>query len=112
MIIVAPVIIVVWQLLIVQEQSQKRHLILVSGFIHDVGSFINEHPGGPHMLIKFIGKDATTAFFGGVYDHSNAAHNVSSPLFSPTAISLTEFTAPRDEACRRTARWNASWIGW
>ena len=28
------------------------------------------------MLIKFIGKDATTAFFGGVYDHSNAAHNV------------------------------------
>lgn len=24
-----------------------------------------------------IGKDATTAFFGGVYDHSNAAHNVS-----------------------------------
>jgi stearoyl-CoA desaturase (delta-9 desaturase) len=29
------------------------------------------------MLIKFIGKDVTTAFFGGVYDHSNAAHNVS-----------------------------------
>jgi cytochrome b involved in lipid metabolism len=29
-------------------------------------------------LIKMFGKDATTAFFGGVYDHSNAAHNVSS----------------------------------
>ena len=29
------------------------------------------------MLIKNIGKDASTAFFGGVYDHSNAAHNVS-----------------------------------
>lgn len=59
-----------------QEQSQKRSLILISGFIHDVGSFIDEHPGGPHLLIKFIGKDASTAFFGGVYDHSNAAHNV------------------------------------
>jgi stearoyl-CoA desaturase (delta-9 desaturase) len=23
-----------------------------------------------------VGKDATTAFFGGVYDHSNAAHNL------------------------------------
>jgi stearoyl-CoA desaturase (delta-9 desaturase) len=65
---------------LVQEQSQKRPLVLVSGFIHDVGSFVNEHPGGPHLLIKMIGKDATTAFFGGVYDHSNAAHNVSSLL--------------------------------
>jgi hypothetical protein len=60
----------------VQEQAQKRPLILISGFIHDVGTFVDEHPGGPHLLIKFIGKDATTAFFGGVYDHSNAAHNV------------------------------------
>lgn len=69
-------------LFLVQEQSQKRPLILVSGFIHDVGSFIDEHPGGPHLLIKMIGKDATTAFFGGVYDHSNAAHNVSFPSFA------------------------------
>ncbi|KAJ7665235.1 hypothetical protein DFH06DRAFT_1186833 [Mycena polygramma] len=58
------------------EQSAKRPLILVSGFIHDVASFIDEHPGGVHFIIKFIGKDATTAFFGGVYDHSNAAHNL------------------------------------
>jgi stearoyl-CoA desaturase (delta-9 desaturase) len=59
-----------------QEQALKRPLILVSGFIHDVSNFIDEHPGGPHLLVKMIGKDATTAFFGGVYDHSNAAHNV------------------------------------
>ncbi|KAK7454676.1 stearoyl-CoA 9-desaturase [Stygiomarasmius scandens] len=59
-----------------QEQSLKRPLILISGFIHDVSSFVEEHPGGAHLLIKFIGKDATTAFFGGVYDHSNAAHNL------------------------------------
>ncbi|KAF7326369.1 Acyl-CoA desaturase [Mycena venus] len=58
------------------EQSAKRPLILVSGFIHDVASFIDEHPGGAHWIIKYIGKDATTAFFGGVYDHSNAAHNL------------------------------------
>ncbi|KAF8189332.1 delta 9-fatty acid desaturase protein [Pholiota molesta] len=59
-----------------QEQAAKRPLILISGFIHDVSNFIDEHPGGPHLLVKFIGKDATTAFFGGVYDHSNAAHNL------------------------------------
>ncbi|KAG5220169.1 delta fatty acid desaturase protein [Salix suchowensis] len=62
--------------LAVQEQAQKRPLILVSGFIHDVSDFLEEHPGGRHLLVKMIGKDATTAFFGGVYDHSNAAHNV------------------------------------
>jgi stearoyl-CoA desaturase (delta-9 desaturase) len=39
---------------------------------------MDEHPGGRHLLKKNIGKDATTAFFGGVYDHSNAAHNVRS----------------------------------
>ena len=60
----------------VQDQSVKRPLIVVAGFIHDVSDFLDEHPGGRHLLIKFIGKDATTAFFGGVYDHSNAAHNV------------------------------------
>ncbi|KIY44080.1 hypothetical protein FISHEDRAFT_52032 [Fistulina hepatica ATCC 64428] len=59
-----------------QKQAARRPLVLVSGFIHDVGSFIDEHPGGSQLLTKFIGKDATTAFFGGVYDHSNAAHNL------------------------------------
>ncbi|KAJ7135864.1 delta 9-fatty acid desaturase protein [Mycena epipterygia] len=58
------------------EQSAKRPLILVSGFIHDVSAFIDEHPGGAHWIIKNIGKDATTGFFGGVYEHSNAAHNL------------------------------------
>lgn len=62
----------------VQEQSAKRPLILVAGFIHDVADFMDEHPGGRHLVVKYIGKDATTAFFGGVYDHSNAAHNVCS----------------------------------
>jgi stearoyl-CoA desaturase (delta-9 desaturase) len=32
--------------------------------------------------VKNIGKDATTAFFGGIYDHSNAAHNVSFHSFA------------------------------
>ncbi|KII91173.1 hypothetical protein PLICRDRAFT_37880, partial [Plicaturopsis crispa FD-325 SS-3] len=59
-----------------QEQSAKRPLILISGFIHDVSGFLEEHPGGQHLLVRHIGKDATTAFFGGVYDHSNAAHNL------------------------------------
>ena len=71
---------------LVQEQSKKRPLILVAGFIHDVSPFMDEHPGGRHLLAKNIGRDATTAFFGGVYDHSNAAHNVR-PSPSPSSLS-------------------------
>ncbi|KAI0360555.1 delta 9-fatty acid desaturase protein [Trametes cingulata] len=63
-----------------QEQSAKRPLVIVAGFIHDVSSFMDEHPGGRHLIAKMIGKDATTAFFGGVYDHSNAAHNLLSMM--------------------------------
>ncbi|KAI0292881.1 delta9-fatty acid desaturase [Russula brevipes] len=63
-----------------QEQSQTRALVLISGFIHDVGAFLDEHPGGRHLLAKQIGRDASTAFFGGVYDHSNAAHNLLSMM--------------------------------
>lgn len=60
-----------------QEQAQQRPLILVAGFIHDVANFLDEHPGGQRLIEAQVGQDATTAFFGGVYDHSNAAHNVS-----------------------------------
>ncbi|KAJ6520626.1 delta 9-fatty acid desaturase protein [Mycena vulgaris] len=59
-----------------QSEAAKRPLILISGFIHDVSTFIEEHPGGAHLMVKFVGKDATAAFFGGVYEHSNAAHNL------------------------------------
>jgi len=58
------------------EQAGNRPLIVIAGFIHDVSDFLDEHPGGRHFLVKNIGKDATTAFFGGIYDHSNAAHNL------------------------------------
>ena len=62
---------------IVQEESKSRTLILIAGFIHDVSSFLDDHPGGKHHLIRGSGKEMTASFFGGVYTHSSAAHNVS-----------------------------------
>lgn len=59
-----------------QEQAKERPLVLIAGFIHDVSSFIDQHPGGRRHLENNIGRDATSLFFGGVYSHSNAAHNV------------------------------------
>ena len=62
--------------LIVQEESKSRTLILIAGFIHDISSFLDHHPGGRDLLIRSSGKEMTASFFGGVYTHSNAAHNV------------------------------------
>ncbi|TEB25093.1 delta 9-fatty acid desaturase protein [Coprinellus micaceus] len=59
-----------------QEESKTRPLVLISGFIHDISSILDEHPGGRYHLASNIGKDATAAFFGGVYVHSSAAHNL------------------------------------
>jgi len=59
-----------------QNEAKERSLIAIHGFIHDCTSFAEDHPGGANLIKRAIGTDATTAFFGGVYDHSNAAHNL------------------------------------
>ena len=50
---------------------------------------MGDHPGGEPLLLKYIGKDATAAFFGGVHNHSNAAHNVG---FYPPFITYTDLS--------------------
>lgn len=63
-----------------KEEAKNRPLVCISGFIHDISSFLDEHPGGRHLLAARIGQDCTSAFGGGVYDHSNAAHNLLSMM--------------------------------
>ncbi|TBU27702.1 hypothetical protein BD311DRAFT_788980 [Dichomitus squalens] len=63
-----------------KKESEERVLVIVSGFIHDVSEFLDEHPGGRGLLLGQRGKDATAAFFGGVYEHGNAAHNLLSMM--------------------------------
>ncbi|KAF8534314.1 hypothetical protein BDD12DRAFT_918992 [Trichophaea hybrida] len=59
-----------------EECRNGRALTLIAGVVHDVTDFIKDHPGGKAMINSGIGKDATAIFNGGVYDHSNAAHNL------------------------------------
>ena len=64
----------------VEQAKNGRGLIAVAGVVHDVSDFINDHPGGKAMIKSGIGKDATAMFNGGVYMHSNAAHNLLSTM--------------------------------
>ncbi|PYI36271.1 hypothetical protein BP00DRAFT_441856 [Aspergillus indologenus CBS 114.80] len=62
------------------ELAKSRALVSVAGVVHDVSQFVEEHPGGRAMITAGIGKDATAMFNGGVYYHSNAAHNLLSMM--------------------------------
>jgi len=84
-----------------QEESKSRTLILIAGFIHDISSFLDHHPGGRNHLIRSSGREMTASFFGGVYTHSNAAHNLLSMMRigvldgGVEAVSQLEISAPR-----------------
>ncbi|CAK7201262.1 stearoyl-CoA 9-desaturase [Sporothrix eucalyptigena] len=64
----------------VAQTKEGKALIAVAGVIHDVTDFIKDHPGGKALISSAIGKDATAIFNGGVYNHSNAAHNLLSTM--------------------------------
>jgi len=66
----------VWSREEFNEKAKKDGLIIISGIIHNVKKFIKEHPGGQALVRASLGKDATKAFNGAVYAHSNAAHNL------------------------------------
>lgn len=68
-----------WDDFVSDAQSGKA-LIAIAGVIHDVTRFIKDHPGGRTLISSGIGKDATALFNGGVYNHSNAAHNLLSSM--------------------------------
>jgi len=55
-------------------------LIIIEDVVHNVSSFLNLHPGGSKFLKYYAGKDATLAFNGKVYDHSNAGRNLKRKL--------------------------------
>ncbi|KAJ5089225.1 hypothetical protein N7532_007909 [Penicillium argentinense] len=71
--------VVSWDDFVADAQSGKT-LVAIAGVIHDVTDFIKEHPGGKALISSGIGKDATALFNGGVYNHSNAAHNLLSTM--------------------------------
>ncbi|CEJ88180.1 Putative Acyl-CoA desaturase 1 [[Torrubiella] hemipterigena] len=69
-----------WDDFVETAKTDGKALVAIAGVIHNVADFIKEHPGGKALISSAIGKDATAVFNGGVYDHSNAAHNLLSTM--------------------------------
>jgi len=64
--------------------TEGHKLIIINDRVHDVTDFAEEHPGGTKFIEVYSGKDATKAFMGEVYYHSNAAKNVLAKLMIGT----------------------------
>lgn len=59
------------------REGRANKWVLCDGLIFDISKFYTSHPGGEAILEPFYGRDITRAFNGGVYNHSNAARNLS-----------------------------------
>ena len=69
-----------WDDFVADARKDGKALTAIAGVIHDVSNFIKDHPGGKALINSSIGRDATAVFNGGVYLHSNAAHNLLSTM--------------------------------
>ncbi|TPX37690.1 hypothetical protein SmJEL517_g00559 [Synchytrium microbalum] len=49
----------------VRDQCNRKamSLIVIDGYVIDVGAFLDEHPGGRRLLEDLVGQDATEAFY-------------------------------------------------
>jgi len=49
--------------------------VIIDGIVHDVKTFVHEHPGGRQTLLNYVGQDVTAIFNGGgvVHNHSKEA---------------------------------------
>jgi stearoyl-CoA desaturase (delta-9 desaturase) len=56
-----------------EKVSNGESLVIIEGTVHDVSSFVHEHPGGRQTLLNWVGTDATRLFHG--LDGSEHVHS-------------------------------------
>lgn len=66
-----------------KHNNPKDCWLVIAGNVYDVTSYPNLHPGGADLILKYCGKDATTAFQtkGGKGSHSDKALQILSQFY-------------------------------
>jgi cytochrome b involved in lipid metabolism len=76
------------------HNSQTNCWLIISSKIYNVTAFIAEHPGGKSAIVSRCGTDVTTAFNGGVYNHSAYARGLLPTYYIGTIGSSTTPSTP------------------
>ncbi|KAK5049908.1 hypothetical protein LTR84_004027 [Exophiala bonariae] len=73
--------------------------IVVNGYVYDMSSFADEHPGGPDIIHSYAGKDASQA-----YNEVHAASLIKKTLDSDFHLGVLDITSVRDEITQAVER--------
>lgn len=67
-----------------QDVEHGIGLFAIDGFLYDVQIFISQHPGGKEVLSAYFGRDASTAFNGGIYKRKSSIFLTKPPTSTNT----------------------------
>ncbi|KAI7865607.1 stearoyl-CoA desaturase [Spinellus fusiger] len=88
------------------EEYQKLTLVegkmwvLIEGILYDLEGF--DHPGGAKYITASYGKDVTTSFNGGIYNHSNGARNLLAMMRVGVLLNGMEIMTDNDDNAHDT----------
>ena len=76
---------------VAKHDQQGDAWIVIDGYVHDVTSFLVEHPGGQDVVLDHLGKDASEVFVSeSIHAHGDAAFK----MLSKYPLSLSLFLSP------------------
>ncbi|XP_061973989.1 cytochrome b5 isoform X2 [Populus nigra] len=78
-----------------QHNTPQDCWVVIDGKVYDVGSYLDEHPGGDDVILATTGKDATDEFEDA--GHSKSARELLETFF----IGLVAYQGPRLLGARR-----------
>ncbi|KAG5459497.1 MAG: hypothetical protein BJ554DRAFT_94 [Olpidium bornovanus] len=65
---------------LVREDPEARQWVLIDGYVLDTKAYASSHPGGHKVFQSFRGKDASSAFNGGMNVHTASARSMAKML--------------------------------
>lgn len=71
-------------------QQEGKYWIIIDGFVYDVNDFYDSHPGGAKILRAFIGRDASSAFNGGLTFHTDFAKRKANRMIAAKIIPVDD----------------------